>query len=137
MINPRQAAKGVPVGPKVNFKPLKQVYRQVSKNTVSTSGKKKQDAVPGQEVSNSNPFDALNSIEYDNDFDKIDKLERQILDSKLMFIYDDGNSLVPTSNVDSESEVEVVFDETTNLIASTSFKGGSDRGYGTNSLLKQ
>nr|GEY01993.1 hypothetical protein [Tanacetum cinerariifolium] len=37
------------------------------------------------------------------------------------------NPLVPTSNMDSESEVEAVFDETVNLMASTSFKGGSDR----------
>nr|GEU68454.1 hypothetical protein [Tanacetum cinerariifolium] len=33
----------------------------------------------------------------------------------------------PDGNVDSESEVEMVFDETTNLMASTSFKGESDR----------
>ncbi|GJW59170.1 hypothetical protein Tco_0105901 [Tanacetum coccineum] len=138
MINPRQPAKGVPVGPKVNFKPVKHVYRQVSKNTVSTSGKKKQDVVPEQESAGKGSLNVAHGSSSNIPIiDKIDKLERQILDSKLMFIYDDGNSLVPTSNVDSESEVEVVFDETTNLIASTSFKGGSDRGYGTNSLLKQ
>nr|GEV07006.1 hypothetical protein [Tanacetum cinerariifolium] len=44
------------------------------------------------------------------------------------------NSLVPTSNMDSESEVEALFDETVNLMASTSFKGGSDRGNSTNTL---
>ncbi|GKD22132.1 hypothetical protein Tco_1223835 [Tanacetum coccineum] len=54
-----------------------------------------------------------------------------------MFVDDYGNPLVPTSNMDSESEVEVVFDETANLMASTSFKGGSDIGYDTNSLLEQ
>ncbi|GJR78423.1 ribonuclease H-like domain-containing protein [Tanacetum coccineum] len=43
--------------------------------------------------------------------DMIDKLERQIIDCKLMLVHDDGNLLVPTGNVDSESEVEVVFDE--------------------------
>ncbi|GJZ46111.1 hypothetical protein Tco_0593707 [Tanacetum coccineum] len=36
-----------------------------------------------------------------------------------------------------ENDVEVVFDETTNLMASMRFKGGSDKGYGINSLLKQ
>ncbi|GJT23068.1 putative ribonuclease H-like domain-containing protein [Tanacetum coccineum] len=129
------------------------------------SGKKKQDAVPKQEVSNSNPFDALNSIENNDDLgtnggnsksvrkgslnvahgsssnipviDKINKLEHQILDGKLMFVDDDGNPIVPTGNVDSESEVEVVFSETENLMASTSFKSGSDKCYGTNSLLEQ
>ncbi|GJZ84101.1 hypothetical protein Tco_0649440 [Tanacetum coccineum] len=45
--------------------------------------------------------------------------------------------LVPTGNVDSESEVEVVFDETANLMASTSFKGGSDIDYGINRLLEK
>ncbi|GJR61814.1 hypothetical protein Tco_1503976, partial [Tanacetum coccineum] len=42
-----------------------------------------------------------------------------------------------TGNVDSDSEIEVVFDETANLMASTSFKGVSERGYGTKSLLEQ
>nr|GEY51398.1 hypothetical protein [Tanacetum cinerariifolium] len=134
-------------------------------NGANTSDKKKQAKVSRQEVSSSNPFDALNSIENDDDLgtnggismlagkgslnvahgsssnthivDKIDKLSRQILDDKLMFVDDDENPLVPMGNVDSESDVEVVFNETTNLIALTNFKGGSDRCYGTNSLLEQ
>nr|GEU94933.1 hypothetical protein [Tanacetum cinerariifolium] len=57
--------------------------------------------------------------------DKIDILERQILDGKIMFVDDDGKPLIPTGNMDSESEVIVVFDETANLMASTSFEGGS------------
>ncbi|GJS96301.1 hypothetical protein Tco_0803269 [Tanacetum coccineum] len=44
---------------------------------------------------------------------------------------------VTKGNEDSKSEVEVVFDETANLMASTSLKGRSDRGYDTNSLLEQ
>ncbi|GJU03932.1 hypothetical protein Tco_1114270, partial [Tanacetum coccineum] len=72
-----------------------------------------------------------------HNIDKINKLERQILDGKLKFMDDDENPLVPTGNVDSDSEVEVVFDETTNLMTLTSFKGGSDRGNGTNSPLEQ
>ncbi|GJU32559.1 hypothetical protein Tco_1176148 [Tanacetum coccineum] len=154
------------VGPKVGFKPVKQVYKPVSnKNGANTSGKKKQAEVPRKEVSNSNLFYALNSVENDDDLgtnegnskstgngslnvvhgsssntpiiDKIDKLERKILDGKLIFVDDDGNPLVPTSNVGSDSEVEVVFDETANLMASMCFKGGSDKGYDTNSLLEQ
>ncbi|GKA52667.1 retrotransposon protein, putative, ty3-gypsy subclass [Tanacetum coccineum] len=164
--NPRQATRGVPVGPKVSFKSTKQINKPVSnKNGASTSGKKKQVEVSRQEVGCSNPFDTLNSIENNNDLgtnegisksarkgslnmahgnssnthivDKIDKLERQILDGKLMFVDDNGNPLVPTGNVNSKSEVEVVFNETANLMASTSFKGGSDIGYGTNSMLEQ
>ncbi|GKB72797.1 hypothetical protein Tco_0934209 [Tanacetum coccineum] len=151
--NPRQATRGVSVDPKVSFKSTKQIYRLVfNKNGASTSGKKKQAEVSRQEVSNSNPFDSLNSIEDDDDFgtnvvhcsssntpiiDKIHKLECQILDGKFMFVDDDGNPLVPTGNVDSDSKVELVFDETANLMASMSFKGGNDRGYGINNLLEQ
>ncbi|GJT19444.1 hypothetical protein Tco_0878150 [Tanacetum coccineum] len=54
-----------------------------------------------------------------------------------MFVDDDGNSLVSTSYMDSENEVEVVFDETTNLMASMSSKGGNDKGYDNNSMLEQ
>ncbi|GJZ86252.1 hypothetical protein Tco_0657862 [Tanacetum coccineum] len=56
---------------------------------------------------------------------------------KLRFVDDDGNPLVPMSIEDSDSEMEVVFDETPNLRISTSGKEGSDKGYGTNSLLEQ
>ncbi|GJT63450.1 hypothetical protein Tco_1006983 [Tanacetum coccineum] len=49
----------------------------------------------------------------------------------------DRNPLVSTSIVESNSEVEVVFDKTANLRISTSGKDGSDKGYGTNSLLEQ
>ncbi|GKA69168.1 hypothetical protein Tco_0775232 [Tanacetum coccineum] len=120
--NPRQATRCVLVGPNVSFKPTKRIYRPVfNKNGASTSGKKKQAKVSRQEVNNLNPFDALNSIENDDNLgtngrnsksagkgslnvahgsssntpiiDKIDKLERQILDGKLMFVDDDGNHL--------------------------------------------
>ncbi|GKB49547.1 hypothetical protein Tco_0900300 [Tanacetum coccineum] len=70
----------------------------------------------------------------------IDKLERRILDGKLAFVNDDGKPLykfVTKSNEDSESKAEVVLNETVNLMASTSLKGGSNRGYDTNSLLEQ
>nr|GEY14350.1 hypothetical protein [Tanacetum cinerariifolium] len=67
---------------------------------------------------------------------KIDKLEHQIIDGKLMLV-NDGNPLVHTKNVDGESEIEVVFNETTNLMAPTSPIGGNDRGYGNNSMLEQ
>nr|GEV48984.1 hypothetical protein [Tanacetum cinerariifolium] len=44
--------------------------------------------------------------------------------------------IVPTGIVESDSEVGVVIDETANLRISTSGKYGSDKGYGTNSLLE-
>ncbi|GJT66719.1 cytokinin dehydrogenase 3-like protein [Tanacetum coccineum] len=68
---------------------------------------------------------------------KIDKIERQICEGKLRLLDNDRNPLVPTGIVESDSEVEVVFDETANLRISTSGKDRSDKGYGTNSFLKQ
>ncbi|GJV63112.1 hypothetical protein Tco_1473940 [Tanacetum coccineum] len=117
-----------------------------------------------QKVSNSNPFDALNFVEDDDNLgtnggnsksaekgslnvahgsssntpiiEKIEKLERQILDGELMFVDDDGKPLykvVTKGNEDSESEVEAVFDGTANLMASTSLKGRSDKARLSNS----
>nr|GEY68224.1 hypothetical protein [Tanacetum cinerariifolium] len=66
--NPRQAARGVQVGPKVDFKPIKQVYRHFSnKNSFNTSSNKKQAAVSRKEVSYSTSYDALNSVKNDDD----------------------------------------------------------------------
>ncbi|GJR17422.1 zinc finger, CCHC-type containing protein [Tanacetum coccineum] len=65
---PSPAATGVPVGLKVRFKPIKQAYRPVStKPTANTSENKKNDVEPTKKVSNSNPFDVLNSVENDVD----------------------------------------------------------------------
>ncbi|GKE83883.1 reverse transcriptase domain-containing protein [Tanacetum coccineum] len=61
---PSQAPRGVLVGPKVGYKPVKQVYRP-KKNNVNTSGNKKKDEESTKEVSNLNPFYVLNSIEND------------------------------------------------------------------------
>nr|GEW25972.1 hypothetical protein [Tanacetum cinerariifolium] len=99
------------------------------------------------EVSNSNPFDVLNSVDNDGEFgtnssntpisEKIDKIERQIYKGKLRLLDNDGNPLVPMGIVESDSEVEVVFNETANLRISTSGKDESEKGYGTNSFLEQ
>ncbi|GJW01328.1 cytokinin dehydrogenase 3-like protein [Tanacetum coccineum] len=171
---PSQTSQGVPVGPKIGFKPQKE-YRHVPKKpNASSSGNKKKGVEPTIEVSNSNPFDVLNSVDNDVEFgtnggttnlvnngatssgssfmnidndgefasntpigEKIDKIERQICEGKLRLLDNDGNPLVPSGIVESDSEVEVVFDETANLRISTSGKDGSDKGYGTNSLLEQ
>ncbi|GJY41659.1 hypothetical protein Tco_0428929 [Tanacetum coccineum] len=139
-----------------------------------TSGNKKKGVEPTIEVSNSNPFDVLNSVDNDVEFgtnegttnlvnngatssgssfmnidndgefasntpigEKIDKIKRQICEGKLRLMDNDGNPLVLTGIVESDSEVEMVFDETTNLRISASGKDRSDKGYGTNSLLEQ
>ncbi|GKB40169.1 hypothetical protein Tco_0885111 [Tanacetum coccineum] len=115
------------VGPKLGFKPAKQVYQPVSKkNGASTSGKKKQVGLPRQEVSNSSPFDALNSVENDDDLGK-----------------DGGNSKLAEKGSNSgvvsysDSEVEEVFNETDGFMASKTLNSGSGSGFGINSLLEQ
>nr|GEV67233.1 hypothetical protein [Tanacetum cinerariifolium] len=175
--NPRQAVRGVQVRPKMRFKPVKQAYRPV--NNASTSGKKKLVAVSSKEVSNSNPFDALNSIENNDSLgmngensksvgkgpnsgvspsnhgffnvissststtpmvEKINKLEKQIIEGKLTLVDDDGKPLpkvVSTENADSDSEVEDVVDDHVVFMASTGLKRGDDSEYCTNSLLEQ
>nr|GEZ42285.1 hypothetical protein [Tanacetum cinerariifolium] len=69
--NPRHAARGVQVGTKVSFKLIKQVYRPISiRNNANSSGKKKQAVIASKEVSNSNLFDLLNSVEKDEELGK-------------------------------------------------------------------
>ncbi|GKD17424.1 hypothetical protein Tco_1206582, partial [Tanacetum coccineum] len=68
MKTPRQVVKGVHGGLKMMFKLTKQVYQGVfKKNRASLSGKKKQTGLTREEVSNSNPFDALITVENDNE----------------------------------------------------------------------
>nr|GEV43668.1 hypothetical protein [Tanacetum cinerariifolium] len=140
----------------------------------SSTGNKKKGVEPTIEVSNSNTFDVLNSINNDVEFgtnigttnlvnkeatsrgsyfmkinnegefasntpigEKIEKIKRQICEGKLRLLDNDGNPLFPTGIVESDSEVDMVFDETANLRILTSVKDGSDKGYGTDSLLEQ
>ncbi|GKD59595.1 hypothetical protein Tco_1297104, partial [Tanacetum coccineum] len=120
--NPRQAARGV-LGPKVVFKPVKQVYR-----LVSSSDKKKEAAVASKEYCTA-PI-----------AERIDKIERKVIDAKLTLVDDDGKPLhkvVSTVNVDSDSEVEDVVNDHAVFMTSTGLKRGADSGYGTNSLLEQ
>ncbi|GJU39301.1 hypothetical protein Tco_1192258 [Tanacetum coccineum] len=72
--------------------------------------------------------------------ERIDKFERQMNEGKFLLVDDDGKPLlnvVSTVNADSDSEVEVVFDEHTTFMASTSLKRSSDSSYGTNSLWEE
>ncbi|GKE65010.1 hypothetical protein Tco_1519171 [Tanacetum coccineum] len=123
---PSQTSRGVPIGPKMVFKPQKE-YRLVTKKTnASSSSNKKKGVEPTIEFASNSPIG-----------EKINKIEGQICEGKLRMLDNDGNPLVPTGIVESDSEMEVVFDETANLRISTSGKDGSDKGYGTNNLLEQ
>ncbi|GKD66182.1 hypothetical protein Tco_1308290 [Tanacetum coccineum] len=147
MKKPSQTPRGVSVGPKVGFKQVKQVYQQVArKNQVNTNGNKKKDVEPTIEVSNSNLFDVLNSVENDVDLgtnggspnlasrkantsgflsgnvessstsntpmvEKIDKMERLIIERKVTLVNDEGKPLKKvyySGDHDSEDEVAII-----------------------------
>ncbi|GKC41995.1 hypothetical protein Tco_1059717 [Tanacetum coccineum] len=123
---PSQTSRGLSVGPKMGFKPQKE-YRPVTKKpTASSIGNKKKGVEPTIECASNTPISA-----------KIDKIERQISEGKFRLLDNDGNPLVPTGIVESDSEVELVFPETANLRIPMSGKDKSDKGYATNRLLKQ
>ncbi|GJX31537.1 hypothetical protein Tco_0241392 [Tanacetum coccineum] len=65
--NPSQTSRGVPVGPKVDFKPHKEYRHVPKKSTASSSSNKKKGVEPTIEVSNSNPFEVLNSVNNDEE----------------------------------------------------------------------
>ncbi|GJY80375.1 hypothetical protein Tco_0493126 [Tanacetum coccineum] len=124
---PRPAVRGVRVGSNLGFKPTKQVYQPVfKKNGASASGKKKQAGVTSQEVSNSNTFDALNTIENDNDLGTSggnskfpEKGANFNVMGKLVLMDDDGMSLKNVDdlvNADSDIEVDEVFNETADFM---------------------
>ncbi|GJX99225.1 RNA-directed DNA polymerase, eukaryota [Tanacetum coccineum] len=123
--NPRQAVSGVSVGSKVgskvHFKPTKQVYQPIAKkNGASANSKQKQARLTRQEVSNSNLFDALNTVENDYDlgtngensklaqkganFDVVSSSHRT--SSKA---FEAAKKVDDPVNVDSDSEVEEMF----------------------------
>ncbi|GJX51240.1 cytokinin dehydrogenase 3-like protein [Tanacetum coccineum] len=141
-----QTSRGVPVGQKIGFKHQKE-YRHVPKKpNASSSGNKKKGVEPTLEVNNeaTSSGSSFMHIYNDGEFaintpigEKIDKIERKIYKGKIRLLDNDGNLIVPTGIVESNSEVEVVFDETANLRISTSGKDGSDKGYDTNSLWEQ
>nr|GEV95945.1 hypothetical protein [Tanacetum cinerariifolium] len=117
-------------------------YRHVPKKpNARSSGNKKKGVEPTIEVTtnlvnNGATSSGLSFMNIDNDGEfasntpigeKIDKIKRQIYEGKLRLLDNDGNLLVPTGIVESDSEVEVVFGETTNLRISTNGKDRSDK----------
>nr|GEW43104.1 hypothetical protein [Tanacetum cinerariifolium] len=62
---PGQTSRRVPVCPKIGFKPQKEFRHVPKKTTATSSGNKKKGVEPTIEVSNSNPFEVLNSVDND------------------------------------------------------------------------
>ncbi|GJY50181.1 hypothetical protein Tco_0440137 [Tanacetum coccineum] len=136
--NPRHAAKGVLVGLRL----VLNQFRPVSnKNNANTSGKKNKDAESKKELvskganSGGSPSDhrvfhvESSSTSTTPVVERIDKLERQIIDGKLTLVDDDENPLpkvVSMVNEDSDSEVEDVFNKHAGFMASTGLKRGNE-----------
>nr|GEY30137.1 hypothetical protein [Tanacetum cinerariifolium] len=87
--NHKQVVKGVHVGPKLGFKPTKQVYQPVGKkNGANTSGNSGV-VSPTHE----NSFEAFASPSTTSLTKMINNLKNQMLDEKLVFVDDDGKPL--------------------------------------------
>ncbi|GJR29466.1 retrotransposon protein, putative, unclassified [Tanacetum coccineum] len=132
---PSQTPRDVTVGPKVGFKPAKQVYQPVFP-TAKTSGNKKKNVEPTEEANSSESSfcNASSSSPSTTPIvEKIDKIKRLIIDGKVTFVDDEEK---PLEKVDSsrdygsEDEVALVDNEMASFFANKD-------GYGTNSLLEQ
>nr|GEZ08251.1 hypothetical protein [Tanacetum cinerariifolium] len=90
---PSQTLRGVPVGPKIGFKPAKQVYQPVSKKlTANTSGNKKKNVMPNKEVRK-----PLENVDYSGDYDSGDEVASEDNDMASFLAKKDGygtNSLL-------------------------------------------
>nr|GEU70384.1 hypothetical protein [Tanacetum cinerariifolium] len=135
---PIQTSRGVPVGPKIGFKPQKEYKHVPKKPTASSSGNKKKGVVPTIEVSNSNPFEVLNWVNNDvklgTNGETINLFEELLTSRKATLVDEAGN---PLKNVeypddyDSEDEVASVDNDMAHFMASKRV------GFGTQSLLEQ
>ncbi|GKA49684.1 hypothetical protein Tco_0742757 [Tanacetum coccineum] len=121
----RQTPKGIPVGQKMGFKPTKQVFQPVSKKpTANASINKKKNVEPAKEV-----MDLSTTLIVE----KIDKIEKLIIEGKVTLVDDEGKPLEKVASsceYDSEDEVASVDNDMANFLAKKD-------GYGTQSLLEQ
>ncbi|GJT08900.1 retrovirus-related pol polyprotein from transposon TNT 1-94 [Tanacetum coccineum] len=143
-----ECPKNTSAGEKKTVKKPSQTSRVPKKSTASSSGNKKKAVEPTIKVSNSNPFDVLNSVDNDVEFgtnggttnlvnNGATSSGSSVMNTDNDVEFSSNAPIVPTGIMESDSEVEVVFDETTNLRILTSGKYRIDKGYGTNSLLEQ
>ncbi|GJR78901.1 hypothetical protein Tco_0149686 [Tanacetum coccineum] len=129
------------------FKPTKQVYQPVSKKpTANTSGNKKKNMEPTKEVSKSNPFDVLTSVENDVELGTnggTSNLASQETNSSGSSLWNvDSSSPSTTPIIEKIDKIEkLIIDGKVTLVASVdnemaSFLTKKD-GHGTQSLLER
>nr|GEW13930.1 hypothetical protein [Tanacetum cinerariifolium] len=135
MKKPCQTSRGVPVGSKISFKHQKE-YRPVLKKLTATSSVNKKKCVePTIEVINSNPFDVLNSVVNDVEFDtnggNTNLVHNGATLSGSSFMNVDNSSSEFPGEYDSEDEVASVDNDMARSMASKRV------GFSTQSLLEQ
>ncbi|GKC80453.1 hypothetical protein Tco_1131227 [Tanacetum coccineum] len=142
---PGQTSRGVPVGPKVGFKPHKE-YRPVPKKpTPSPSGNKKKGVTQTTETTNlvnngpnSSGFSVINvknsSTCNTPIIDKTEKFEDLLIDGQAILVDEAGNPLKKVEclgDYDSEDDVVLVDNDMARSLTSKRV------GFGTQSLLEQ
>nr|GEY25647.1 hypothetical protein [Tanacetum cinerariifolium] len=136
---PSQISRGVPVGPKLGFKPQKEYRSVLKKPNASSSGNKKNGVEATIEVSNLNSFDVLNSVDNDEEFgtkketNNLVNNEATSCGSYFMNIDNDEEFASNTPIGEKINKIERQIGEG----ISTSGKDESDKDYDTNSLLEK
>ncbi|GKE74462.1 retrotransposon protein, putative, ty1-copia subclass [Tanacetum coccineum] len=133
-----QAPKGYLVGPKMAFKP-NQEYRPVTKKqTANSSGNKKKVVVSTSKVSDSNPFEVLNSVDNDVEMgtnEGTSNLDKNGANSSEYSFWNVENSSTSTTlimdKIDNEDEVASIDNDMARSLAS------KRTGFGTKILLEQ
>ncbi|GKB55844.1 putative reverse transcriptase domain-containing protein, partial [Tanacetum coccineum] len=131
-----QTPKGISVRQKMGFKPIKQVFQRVSiKPTANNSINKKSNVEPTKEISKSTPFENVDASSPSTIpiIEKIDKIEKLIIDGKVTLVDDEGKPLEKVASLcdyDSEDKVASVDNEMACFLA-------KKYGYNTQSLLEQ
>ncbi|GJR97523.1 retrotransposon protein, putative, ty1-copia subclass [Tanacetum coccineum] len=107
LMKPSQTFRGVSVGPKIGFKPQKE-YRPVPKKPSSSN--KKKGVVPTIEVSNSNPFEVLNSVDNDAELGTnggtTNLVNNEATSSGSSFMNIDNSSIGTTPIIDKNGKFE-------------------------------
>ncbi|GJX72295.1 hypothetical protein Tco_0309466, partial [Tanacetum coccineum] len=130
------SSHGTNVGSKVQFTPQKPIWQAVFKmNSASSSGTKKNSEVSIKVTSSNNPFNALNTIENDDELGSnrgsSNSETKSTLPSSSKVVSKKVDDVV---NEDNDNNVEEVYDEIATYMACTGFnvnkasKNGSGRG---------
>nr|GEW60021.1 hypothetical protein [Tanacetum cinerariifolium] len=135
---PSQTSRGVPLGLKMGFKPHKEYIHVPKKPTASSSGNKMKGVEPTIEVSNSNPFKVLDSIDNDvklgTNGGTINLVNNEATSSGSSYMNVDNSSTGTTPIIDKIEKFEelitsgqaILVDEASNPLKKVEFLGDYD-----------